>query len=215
LIKQTITFDTFENPPRKITQDFYFHLSPADLAEKEIVADGGDGLQAQMQRIINAKDNRALMKEFKAIILDSIGEKTPDGIGFEHTDAIRDRFRFSNAYAVLFMKLVTDAAFAQAFVNGIAGVSAEQAAAAEQSSPGLDVAPLTRRTVPQDRLPKKNTEADLGTIELDPAFNTEEAVDYVGRQTESPEEWEKLRGTPEPVEPPLTDRELGLDPIGE
>lgn len=115
MLKKSITFDTFDG--ETVTEDFYFHLSKADLVELEMSKKGG--LEAWLKRVSAERDGAAIMTEFKNLIMMSVGEKSPDGRQFKKSVDIRNNFRDSPAYDVLFMELVTDAGKAAEFVNGI------------------------------------------------------------------------------------------------
>lgn len=115
MLKKSITYESYDD--KTVTEDFYFHLSKADLIELEMSHKGG--LQAYIQRVVDSKDGKAIIEEFKRLILMSYGEKNPDGSRFVKNDELRQDFLSSPAYDVLFMELVTDAAKAAEFVNGI------------------------------------------------------------------------------------------------
>ena len=115
MLKKSITYETFDRDT--VTEDFYFHLSKADLVELEASHKGG--LQAYIQRVIDAEDGAAIIEEFKKLVAMSVGKKSPDGRRFLKTEEIRQDFMSSPAYDVFFMELLTDAGKAAEFVNGI------------------------------------------------------------------------------------------------
>jgi hypothetical protein len=84
-----------------------------------------DGLSETMQRIVDAEDGKAIMQEFKKIILMAYGTRSEDGKRFIKTQELRDAFASSEAYSELFMELCTNAEAATDFVNGMipAGLS--------------------------------------------------------------------------------------------
>ena len=77
------------------------------------------GLAEQIKRVTQTQDAPTIIKIFKDLVLNSYGEKSPDGKRFIKTDNIRDAFAQSPAYSILFMKLATDSDAAAKFVNGI------------------------------------------------------------------------------------------------
>jgi hypothetical protein len=115
MLKKSITFETFDD--ETVTEDHYFHLSKADLVELEVSHQGG--LQAWITRIVESQDGKALIEEFKKLILWSYGKKSDDGRRFIKNEELRDEFVSSPAYEALFMELVTNADAAAEFVNGI------------------------------------------------------------------------------------------------
>ena len=101
----------------KQTEDFYFNLNDAELAEMETSEDGG--FSAYIKRIVEAQKTSEIVKVFKKLILMSYGIKSPDGKRFLKSEALREEFEQSPAYPVLFMKLATNEKEATAFINGI------------------------------------------------------------------------------------------------
>ena len=119
MLKKTITYTDYNGTER--TEDFYFHLSKAELIELEMSTSGGYG--EMVQNIIQAQYAPAIIKVFKEMINKSYGEKSPDGKRFmKVNDAgvpLYVAFSQTEAYSQLFMELATDSEAAAAFVNGI------------------------------------------------------------------------------------------------
>ena len=115
MLKKTITYIDFDGNDR--TEDFYFNLTKAEVAEMELSADGG--LTKFLNKIVAEKDSKKIVEMFKSLILKSYGEKSLDGRRFIKNQEVRDSFMQTEAYSQLFMTLATDANAAQAFVNGI------------------------------------------------------------------------------------------------
>jgi len=119
MLKQTITYTDYSEVER--TETFLFNLSQAEVAEMELSTSGG--LTSLIQRIIDEKDQTKLVELFKSIILKAYGEKSPDGKFFRKLDddgkPLSRNFAQTEAYSDLFMKLVTDADAASAFMKGI------------------------------------------------------------------------------------------------
>ena len=61
----------------------------------------------------------SMIEIFKDLLLMSYGEKSPDGRRFIKTAALKEAFKQTEAYSMIFMKLVTDAEAAAKFINGI------------------------------------------------------------------------------------------------
>ena len=132
MLKKTITYDDFNGETK--TEDFFFHLSKAELVELELSHEGG--LSASLQRIIDAEDGKGIVQEFKNIILSAYGKKSDDGRRFIKNQQIREEFESTEAYSALFMELVTDTDAAIEFINGVipAGMAEE---AAKLASPEI------------------------------------------------------------------------------
>lgn len=115
MLKKTITYTDYNGNSR--TEDFYFNLTKAEIAEMETSVDGG--LSALLEKIIKEMQPKALVEIFKDIILKSYGEKSLDGKRFIKNQELRDAFVQSEAYSELFMELSSNAEAASAFINGI------------------------------------------------------------------------------------------------
>lgn len=119
---------TYENPftNEEVTETHYFHISKADLVEMEMeehkdeyVKDGQTytGMQAKLQRIVDAEDGKAIFAEFKEIIRRSYGKKVGDR--FLKSPEIWSEFASTEAYSQLLFEICSDAEAASAFMNGI------------------------------------------------------------------------------------------------
>lgn len=163
MLKKTITYEDFNGDV--VVEDFFFHLSKAELIELEL--SHKDGLAASLQRIVDAEDGKAIVAEFKNIILNSYGKKSSDGKRFMKTKELREEFESTEAYSSLFMELVTNTDAAIEFVNGIVpqGLSEEAAKLAANLKAVESVTPLPAAPTvqePQNSVePRKVTRAEL------------------------------------------------------
>lgn len=119
MLTKSITYKDFNGVER--TEEFFFHLTKADLVEMQLSVHGG--LDAMIKRIVNTTNEPELIKMFKELILKSYGEPSADGKRFVRFapdgHRLADDFAQTAAYSVLFMELATDAEAAAKFVNGI------------------------------------------------------------------------------------------------
>lgn len=115
MLKKTITYNDFNGDG--VSEEYFFHLSKAELVEMELSHQGG--LSEALQRIIAAEDGKGIVAEFKNIILSAYGKRSEDGKRFVKNATIREEFESSEAYSTLFMELVTDTDAAVEFINGI------------------------------------------------------------------------------------------------
>jgi hypothetical protein len=143
VLKKTIKYKDFNG--EDVSEDFLFHLSKAELVELE--ASHADGLAEAMQRIVDANDNKAIVAEFKKIILLSYGKKSMDGKRFVKNQTMRDEFESSEAYSTLFMELLTDTDAAIQFMNGIIpdGLIPEEATVTPIKPPEVPVQYMTMK----------------------------------------------------------------------
>lgn len=118
MLKKTITYTDYDGNNR--TEDFFFNLNKAEIAEMELSTTGG--MEKMLTQIVNSQDGKRIMEVFKGIILKAYGVKSADGKRFEKSEELSKAFEQTEAYSELFMELVTDADKAAAFINGIVPV---------------------------------------------------------------------------------------------
>ena len=115
MLKKTMTYTDYDGNQR--TEDFYFNLSKAEVAEMQMSAAGG--LDKMINRIISEQDGKRIIELFKDLVLRSYGKKSDDGKRFIKSKELAEEFSQTEAYSDLFMELATDSEAAAAFVNGI------------------------------------------------------------------------------------------------
>lgn len=99
------------------TEEFRFNLTKAALMEMQYEQEGG--MREYLQKIIDSKNQKELMKMFKDLVLRAYGEKSDDGKYFIQNEETKARFAATPVYSDLFMELSTDSNKASEFVNGI------------------------------------------------------------------------------------------------
>jgi hypothetical protein len=156
VLKKTVTYEDFNG--EEVTEDLFFHLSKAELIELEMSHQGG--LSEALKRIIAAEDGKAIIAEFKNIILSSYGKKSADGRRFIKNNTIREEFESSEAYSTLFMELVTDTDAAIEFINGMV-----PAAMVEEAGTAINKgATVTELPKPVVEEPETITTAELNAM---------------------------------------------------
>lgn len=115
MLKKTITFNDLDG--NSLTEDFYFNLTKAEIAEMELSQKGG--LSEHLKAIIASEDGKAIISTFKEIISMAVGRRSEDGRKFEKSQDITNNFLQTEAYSEMFMELVTNAKAASAFIVAI------------------------------------------------------------------------------------------------
>jgi hypothetical protein len=123
LIKKTITYTDFNGQQQ--TEDFYFNLTKAELAEMELSGEG-NSLKASLERIVASNDGAKIVSEFKKILEKSYGVRSADGKRFMKSPQAWEEFASSEAYSVLFMELATDANASAEFINALVPIKPPQ-----------------------------------------------------------------------------------------
>jgi hypothetical protein len=115
MLKKTVTYVDYNGVER--TEDFYFNLTKAEVAEMEMSVEGG--FSKMLEEIVASKDNVRIVSLFKQMVLKAYGEKSADGRRFVKSEEISKAFSETEAYSEIFMELALNSDQAAAFVNGI------------------------------------------------------------------------------------------------
>lgn len=115
MLKEDIIYEDFNGEQQ--TKTFYFNLSKAELAEMQLTKKGG--LAAYLEEIIDTEQPEEILRIFKKLILQAVGQKSSDGQSFVKSDEIRTNFENHAAYSALYMKLIQDENAAVNFFKGV------------------------------------------------------------------------------------------------
>ncbi len=115
MLKKTVTYTDYNGTER--TEDLYFNISKAELAELELSVTGG--FSEMMKKIVAAQDVPSIVKIVKELILKSYGEKSSDGRRFIKSPELSEAFSQTEAYTEVFLDLVASAENMADFVNAI------------------------------------------------------------------------------------------------
>lgn len=140
MFEKEIKFKDFFGNER--TEKRYFNLSEAEVIDAQF--DTKDDFALLVQGIANTKDRESLGKLFKEIILRSYGEPSQDGIYFNKSLEIRDRFENSALYNALYTELLFDADKASEFINKVIPVENLQKIIDKASTDGNQKPVLTQ-----------------------------------------------------------------------
>lgn len=169
MLKKTITFKDLDG--KDVTEDFYFNLSKAEIAELQFSKEGG--LLEFLQTIVAKKDAGEVISTFKEIISQTVGKRSEDGRRFIKSKEITDEFLQSEAYSVLFMELLTDAEKATEFIKGMLPADLAEGITPERMK---ELSPPDGETdnrpayVKENRLPTDEELANMSQEEFKAAF---------------------------------------------
>ena len=139
MLKKKIKYQDLDG--NDLVEDFYFNLTKAELAEMELTTKGG--FAESLQAIIDTEDGQLIIDTFKDIIRKSFGVRSEDGKRFMKNPKYFEEFSETDAYSVLFMQLVTDAAASSAFIRGI--VPQDLSEKIPQDKPSLEAVEALRQ----------------------------------------------------------------------
>ena len=115
MIKKTISYTDYNGIER--TEDFYFNLTKAEIADMELSTTGG--FSELVKKIVDAKNVPQLVEIFKTVLHKAYGVKSPDGRRFMKNEELWLEFKETEAYSQLYMELATDDKKAADFINGV------------------------------------------------------------------------------------------------
>lgn len=115
MFKETITYLDFNGMER--TEDFYFHLTMAEMIKYEASEQGG--LEAVLELMVKTEDAKKILELFERFIRMAYGVRSADGRHFTKSSEATEQFIASEAYSTLFMRFLQDGNYAANFVKGI------------------------------------------------------------------------------------------------
>jgi hypothetical protein len=115
MIKKTITFEDLDG--NTVTDDFYFHMSKAEITQLELSEDGG--FSEYLKKLIGSRDGKTIIEHFTKIILAAYGERSVDNRRFIKSKELSEAFQQTDAFSTLFMELISDEDASSAFILGI------------------------------------------------------------------------------------------------
>lgn len=115
MLKQVIEYVDYNGNPKK--EDFYFHLSVVEMTRLNMEL--GKPLDEYVKELHANQQEKPMLELVERLVLSAYGQKTTDGKTFRKSKELREEFEYSQAYAELFIKLITDQSFAQEFAQGI------------------------------------------------------------------------------------------------
>ncbi len=110
MFKRNITFETLEEPPRRITETHWFHLTMPEFVEVTGADPDTDPDDVKFIEIVAKTDD---------LILTAYGLRLEGGMGFEKSEELRKEFKKSLAYLALCDELFTDENALNQFVRAV------------------------------------------------------------------------------------------------
>lgn len=131
MLKKTINFVNHFGEPKQV--DCYFHLSRTELTKLQLSQKGGlvnkmlglTGLNSEnvkdkdVKPDVDVEHTKEIIDIFETIILTAYGKRCETGDGFQKNEAIKEEFKNSIMYDVLFQELLSNPDEAASFFKGI------------------------------------------------------------------------------------------------
>lgn len=112
---EKVTYTDYNGNER--TETLYFNLTKSEMMRMDLEMDGN--LRDYLIRISESKNGKEIMEMFDKVLRLAYGIKSDDGKRFMKSDDIYRAFTETEAYNEFFFKLVTDAAYAGKFIDGV------------------------------------------------------------------------------------------------
>lgn len=164
MLKKTLTYENLDG--KKITEDFYFNMTKAELIKLNLKE--GEGFQEYLTRIVESGDGAAIVENFEKIVRLSYGVKTADGKFKKDPDDF-DAFMATEAYSDFFLELVTDAKASSEFIKAVMPDNLVEEVQAAQQSIGISENLAAHLDV-QDEPAKKTDRRKMSKAELLAAY---------------------------------------------
>lgn len=139
MLKKTIAFKDLDGNP--VTEEFCFHMSPAEMAELEL-SHHPEGWHSYLEKAVTEDNKPELLRAFQDLIRRSVGRRSEDNRRFEKSEEIANNLLQSDAYSVLFLEIGTSSEKAAEFLQGIVPADLSERMAELAGNPPKDPRPL-------------------------------------------------------------------------
>ncbi len=130
MLKRDITYETYDEPPKTVTETFYFNLTRMEVFSFE--ADKG-GLEDWFKKVVANNDGLAAFQQFKEFILVAAGERSEDGKRFDKDEDTKKKFKNHAAFDQLAYELMQDPEKFDQFLTGCLSSTVQKEIAAAQA----------------------------------------------------------------------------------
>lgn len=104
MIKKTVTYKDYNDPPQEITEDFYFSYDQMEIIELLHLF----GLEEKIRQLQTTANTEEAYNIFKKLILDAYGKKTEGGRGFDKSPPVKAYLMASPALSKIVVEFVKD-----------------------------------------------------------------------------------------------------------
>ena len=122
MLKKTMTYVDFNG--ETVVEDLYFNLNALEYTR--LTARNGGDLDKRIADLVAKDDTEGIIALMEDLLLSSYGVKSEDGRRFVKTKQVREDFEYSQAYAELFVLLLTNPEETKKFGQGIASSAQAQ-----------------------------------------------------------------------------------------
>lgn len=167
MLKKTITFEDYSEPPKDVSRDFYFNFNKLEILEMLELED----LDGTMQRLQETQDGPEAYRLFKKIVLRAYGEKNSDG-GFDKEDEngrpLWKKFEAHPACSELIVGFIENPSEGAAFIEGALPAKMVAQAKEEMAKEQKTGGELTATVPQQVETPKNDESSDEELLKMKP-----------------------------------------------
>jgi hypothetical protein len=117
LLRKVIRYKNFND--EEVEEEFYFHLTKAELVEFQLSVNDEQGMYGHIERIVKEENRPELIKLFKSLLLLSYGKRSEDGRRFTKNEKLIEDFQATGAYSAALIDILSSTENAIEFYRGI------------------------------------------------------------------------------------------------
>lgn len=115
MLKREIKFEDYNGEQSSVI--CYFNISKPEIIQLEVEFE--EGFSNLLQRIVETRNSKELVKRFREVILLAYGIKSDDGKRFIKSDELRTEFSQTAAFEALYMELLSNEDAAADFITAV------------------------------------------------------------------------------------------------
>jgi hypothetical protein len=151
LLRKVIRYTNFND--EEVEEEFYFHLTKAELVEFQLSVNDEQGMYGHIERIVAEENRPELIKLFKQLLMMSYGKRSEDGRRFTKNDRILEEFESTGAYSAALIEILSSTENAIEFYRGILP---NDLTSAEAKEAGIDPRVTPLMVVEKEKIHEKD-----------------------------------------------------------
>jgi hypothetical protein len=151
LLRKVIRYTNFND--EEVEEEFYFHLTKAELVEFQLSVNDEQGMYGHIERIVAEENRPELIKLFKELLQMSYGKRSEDGRRFTKNEKILEDFVSTGAYSAALIEILSSTENAIEFYRGILP---GDLSAAEAREVGIDPKVTPLMVVEKEKIHEKD-----------------------------------------------------------
>lgn len=114
MLKKSVTFEDYSDPPKEVTRDFYFNYDQLEIMKMLQF----EKLEERVKRLTETENNEEAYLLFEKLIVDAYGVREEDGSGFDKKDGeLGRKLRNSPALSVIIIEFLNNPSLGAEFIE--------------------------------------------------------------------------------------------------